>query len=160
LTKQTIRWRILPLALLLVLPSCGGTWSDDPGNFSRVFGFSKPQDVEVLHSYYWKSPHWTVEYSYFISLRPSPKFVTGLTSPELMTSVPPDAEVLSSCGDKPPQWFLPKSLINYEVWIPKAASGYRVFRDKADGTLFLCDERLMISAWVRGSINHSSSLIL
>lgn len=138
--KKTIRWRILPLALLL-LPSCGGTWIDDDGNFSRVFGFSKPQDVQVLHSYYWKSPHWTVEYSYFISLEASPKFVTGLTSPELMTSVPPDAKVLNSCGDKPPHWFLPKSPTDYEVWIPKAAAGYRVFRDKADGTLFLCDER-------------------
>jgi hypothetical protein len=142
LTKQTIRWRILSLALLLVLPGCGGTWIDDDGNFNRVFGFSKPQDLEVLHSYYWKSPHWTVEYIYFISLKASPKFVTGLTSPELMTSVPSGAEGLRSCGDKPPKWFLPKSLTDYEVWIPKAAEGYRVFRDKADGTLFLCDERL------------------
>ncbi len=140
--EQRIWLRILPLALLLVLPSCGGTWIDDDGNFRRVFGVSKPQDVDVLHSYYWKSPHWTTEYSYFISLRASPKFVTGLTSAEPMTSVPPDARVLSSCGDKPPQWFLPKSLTDYEVWIPKAAVGYRVFRDKADGTLFLCDERL------------------
>jgi hypothetical protein len=138
-----IRWRILPLALLLLLlPNCGGTWIDAGGNFSRVFGFSKPQDVEVLHSYYWQSPHWSVEYNYFISLKASPRFATGLTSAERMTSVLPDGTVLSSCGDKRPQWFLPKSLTDYEVWIPRAATGYRVFRDKADGTLFLCDERL------------------
>jgi hypothetical protein len=59
-----------------------------------------------------------------------------------MTSVPPDVKVLNSCGDNRPQWFLPKPLTNYEVWVPKAATGYRVFRDRADGTLFLCDEQL------------------
>ncbi len=138
-----IRWRLLSIVLLLlVLPSCGGTWVDDDGNFSRVFGFSKPQDVHVLHSYYWKSAHWSVEYSYFIALKASPKFVTGLTSAGLMTAAASDDTVLNSCGHKRPQWFLPKSLTNYEVWVPKAAAGYRVFRDKAEGTLFLCDERL------------------
>jgi len=135
--------RILPLALLLlVLSSCGGTWIDDAGNFRRVFGFSKPQDVDVLHSYYWKSPHWSVEYRYFIALRVSPGFVAGLTSAQLMIPGVPDGTALNSCGDKPPQWFLPKSPGNYEVWVPKTATGYRVFRDNADGVLYLCDERL------------------
>jgi hypothetical protein len=143
LRKQMICRRILPLALLLLaLPSCGGTWIDDDGNFRRVFGFSKPQDVEVLHTYYWKSPHWSVEYSYFISLRVDAGFATRLTSAGLMISVAPDEAVLNSCGDKRPQWFLPKPLTSYEAWIPKAATGYRVFRDKAEGTLFLCDERM------------------
>jgi len=138
-----IRWRFLPLfLLLLVLLSCGGTWVDDDGNFKRVFGFSKPPDVDVLHSYYWKSPHWSVEYRYFIALKVSAKFAAGLTSAELMIPVAPDGTVLGSCGDKRPPWFLPKALTNYDVWIPKAATGYRVFRDKADTTLFLCDERL------------------
>jgi len=50
-------------ALLVILAGCGATWVDDAGNFKRVFGFSQPGDVKVIHSYYWKSPHWTVEYS-------------------------------------------------------------------------------------------------
>jgi hypothetical protein len=113
LRNQMMRWRFLALALLLsVLVSCGGTWVDDDGNFSRVFGFSKPHDVDVLHSYYWKSPHWTVEYRYFISLKASPKFATRLTSGELMIPVAPDGTVLNSCGDRRQQWFLPKSLID------------------------------------------------
>jgi len=93
--------------------SCGGTWVDDGGNFKRVFGFSKPPEVKVLHSYYWKSPHWSVEYRYFISLQASPKFVDGLTSSELMTVVVPDSAVLDICGDERPKWFLPKPLANY-----------------------------------------------
>jgi hypothetical protein len=143
LRKRMIRLQLLPLVLLLlVLPSCGGTWIDDDGNFRRVFGFSTPEDVKVLHSYYWKSAHWSAEYRYFISLKASSKFTSGLTSSELMISAVPDGTLSNLCGDERPQWFLPKSLADYEVWAPKAATGYHVFRDKADGTLFLCDERL------------------
>jgi hypothetical protein len=35
-----------------------------------------------------------------------------------------------------------KPLNQYEAWIPKTDAGYRVFRDKQDGTLFICDQRL------------------
>jgi hypothetical protein len=131
---------VLPLALLpLILSSCGGTWVDDDRNFNRVFGFGKPDDVKTIHSYYWKSPHWSVEYRYFIALRASPSFLSGLTRNMMEVSL--DRRVLTSCGDKPPQWFLPKPLSNYDAWIPKD-SGYYIFRDRADGTLFLSDERL------------------
>jgi len=143
LRKRMIRLQLLLLALLLlVLPSCGGTWVDDDGNFKRVFGFSKPPDVNVLHSYYWKSAHWSAEYRYFILLKASPKFSAGLTSSELMIPVVPGATVSNLCEQERPQWFLPKSLADYEMWAPRAATGYHVFRDKVDGTLFLCDERL------------------
>jgi hypothetical protein len=143
LSNEQKSWRLLSsVALLCILSSCGGTWVDDGGNFKRVFGFSKPPEVKVLHSYYWKSPHWSVEYRYFISLQASAKFVDGLTSSELMTVVVPDSAVLDICGGERPKWFLPKSLGNYDVWVPRAAAGYRVFRDRADGALFLCDQRL------------------
>ncbi len=133
--------RLLPV-LLMFLASCGGKWVDDAGNFERVFGFTQPEDVKVLHSQYWKSPHWTVEYSYFIALQPSQKFTAELTAPQLMTAVASDEKLLDSCGDRRPPWFLPKPLTNYEAWLPKTAAGYRVFRDRADDTLFVCDERL------------------
>ena len=106
-----------------------------------MFGFNQPEDVRVPHSYYWKSPHWTVEYSYFIEIQPSSKFVTGLTAKELMVAAEPDPKLLDSCGIRP-QWFLPKPLATYEAWVPNTQLGYRVFRDKTDGTLFVCDERL------------------
>jgi hypothetical protein len=143
LTTTKVPWRLLLSVLfLLVLPGCGGTWVDDEGNFNRIFGFKQPPDVLVLHSYYWKSPHWSTEFSYFIALQGSPRFISGLTTAEFMTSVAADQTLLKSCGTKQPQWFLPSPLANYQAWVPKAVTGYRVFRDKADGSLFLCDERL------------------
>jgi hypothetical protein len=128
----------LTIALLLVLVACGGTWIDDPRNFKRIFDFDKPPDVTVIHSYYWKSPHWTVEYRYYIALACPRKFGDGLT--DLMTHATPDQANIDSCGEKP-EWFLPKLLSSYEAWIPKTDTGYRVFRDKEDSTLFVCDQR-------------------
>lgn len=130
------------LIALSFVSACGGRWVDDSGNFERIFGFNKPKDVEVLHSYYWKSPHWTTEYSYFIALRASQKFVTGLTSAKLMNEAAPSETTINSGGDQRPPWFLPKSVTSYEMWVPNATGGYRVFRDKIDGTLFVCDMRL------------------
>lgn len=124
------------------MSGCGGTWTDDAGNFERVFGFKKPKDVKVLHSYYWKSPHWSTEYRYFIELEAPEKFVAGLTALDLMTPIVQDKAAIEGCDGKRPPWFLPKPLSNYEIWTPKTNDGYRVFRDKAQGTLFLCDQRL------------------
>ena len=126
---------------LMILAGCGGTWVDDDRNFKRVFDFDQRQNVVVLHSYYWKSSHWTTEYRYFIALQVSSQFVDGLTHATLMTPRTPDETMLAACGEKP-QWFLPGSLTNYEAWIPKSNDQYRVFRDKIDGTLFVCDQRL------------------
>lgn len=126
----------------LILTACGGTWVDDPQNFKRVFSFDKPQDVTVLHSYYWKSAHWTTEYRYYIALRGSRKFADGLTDQSLMTPVSRDPAKIESCGSDKPNWFLPKTLSNYKAWIPKTDAGYRVFVDKEDGSLFVCDQRL------------------
>jgi hypothetical protein len=140
-TKRLPVWSAV-LLLVLVLSGCGGTWVDDSRNFDRVFGFSKPPDIHVIHSYYWKSPHWSTEYRYFIALEGSSRFTSGLTHPELMTPAIPDATDIDSCGDKRPAWFLPKPLISYEMWVPRGTTAYRVFRDKTEGTLFVCDERL------------------
>jgi len=139
-----LRIRSIPLlvfSLALILTGCGGTWVDDDRNFDRVFGVDKPTDVRIIHSYYWKSSHWSAEYRYFIALRASSKFVEGLTDARLMSPSVPDEATVAFCGDKP-QWFLPRTLSDYEGWIPKSEDRYRVFRDKTDGTLFVCDQRL------------------
>jgi hypothetical protein len=126
---------------LWIVAGCGGTWVDDERNFKRVFDFNKPQDVTVVHSYYWKSSHWSTEYRYFIALRAPLRFVERLTDAKLMTPKSPDEAMVSSCGDRP-QWFLTEPLTNYEAWIPKSDDRYRVFRDKTDGIVFVCDQRL------------------
>jgi hypothetical protein len=133
---------LLAFSALLVLTACSGTWVEDPRNFKRVFDFDKPPEVKMIHSYYWKSPHWTVEYRYYIALEGPRKFGDGLTDASLMTPATADQNQLDSCGDSKPQWFLPKPFSHYDAWKPKGDAGYRIFRDKDAGTLFVCDQRL------------------
>ncbi len=130
-----------PSLALLILAGCGGTWIDDGRTFDRVFGFGKPRDVSIVHSDYWKSSHWSTEYRYFTALRAPLKFVGGITDARVMIPRTPEETMAASCGDKP-QWFLPGSLANYQVWIPKRDDRYLVFRNKSDGTLFVCGQRL------------------
>jgi hypothetical protein len=139
---RRIGYVLVVTAILLISGGCGGTWVDDEGNFKRIFGFDKPTDVQIQHSYYWKSPHWSTEYQYFIALRGSPKFVSGLTAAQLVSPAIPDTSALEVCGSNPPRWFLSKPLNNYQMWTPKNSDKYRVFQDKDDGTIYACDERL------------------
>ena len=57
----------------VILAACGpvkfGNWTDDPDNWGRAFQSSKPDDVEVVHSYYYRSPHFTYEFSYYFHIR-------------------------------------------------------------------------------------------
>jgi hypothetical protein len=57
------------LAVLVVtlIPAveCGyfrsGTWVDDPKNYARAWGYSKPDEIDLVHSWYRRSPHFTRE---------------------------------------------------------------------------------------------------
>jgi hypothetical protein len=136
---KVIKVGFFSVAFAILLSGCGGTWVDDPSNFERVFGFNKPPEVTVLHSYYWKSSHWTTEYRYFISLKASAMFVNGLTSPQLMTHAESSVKV---SGDDVPAWFLTRTLDHYEMWTSINQSGYHIFRDKDDGKIFVYDSQI------------------
>jgi hypothetical protein len=140
-TRAIFKWVVLPLMLEFV--ACGGTWVDDSGNFKRIFGLAKPDDVQVIHSYYWKSAHWTTEYRYYIELKASSEFIAGITSTSLMRRADPRFDNKpEECSVDKPLWFLPKPLTNYEAWLPSGGKGYRVFRDRTSNELFVCDELL------------------
>ena len=128
----------------LLLTGCGGEWIDDKGNFKRVFGFDKPAEVRVIRSYYWKSSHWSVEYKYYIELETPSSFFDHLTDPKLMDSSTAEIAARADCtaNSSKPSWFLSKPLNEYQAWIPKGKSDYRLFREKPDGKLFICAMRL------------------
>jgi hypothetical protein len=128
--------------ILLLIAGCGGTWVDDEGNFKRVFGFDKPNDVQVQHSFYWKSNHWGTEYRYYIAFRSSTKFSSGLTDAMLMDRIVPDSTARNNCGDNPPSWFVSRPISQYDMWKPRSDEAYRIFQDKDDGIIYVCDERL------------------
>jgi hypothetical protein len=72
------------------------------------------------------------------------KFVEGRTDARLAVPAMPDPTALDSCGDKKPEWFLPKPLTNDQAWKPKTKTndGYGIYRDKGNCTLVVCDQQL------------------
>jgi hypothetical protein len=111
------------LAWCLLLAGCGyissGEWSDDPQNWSRAFGESRPADgIEIVHSWYMRTPHWTAEFAWFFELQIS-ETVRGqiLKNPELKRiEGAARGDVRQRMFSKQPEWFLPKSLDAYDAF--------------------------------------------
>jgi len=141
---------ILCLALLLCLAGCGyfvsGTWEDDPGNWNRAFPSPKPDDVVVLHSKYWRSPHWTCEFAYFFEIQRNDEFRASLfTQNKLVRLEGADAaNAMHNFFGEAPAWFPPKPAEEYEVWqyADEPKGNFRIFVDKQTGNLFLTDYQI------------------
>ena len=138
---------ILCLALLLCPLGCGyfssGTWEDDPANWERAFRSRKPDDVVVLHSKYWRSPHFTYEFQYFFEIQRNDELQKQLFAENSLVRLE-GADAMSAkqrfCGEAP-EWFAPKSVDEYEVWAyaDEPKGNFRVFVDKQTENLFLTD---------------------
>jgi len=129
-----------------MLVGCGGTYVDDKHNFERAFKFQQPKDVQVVHSIYWQSPHFTDEHCYFFELQPR----EGSTILKIFTSARDVALVIDEAREMPPglamerpKWFAPSARSAYERWAStNQFSPFGVLRDKNDGRIFVYGERL------------------
>ena len=109
--------RNIPILWALLLVGCGGKWDDDKKNWSRAFnGQTPPSDVKVIHSRYWRSPHFTYEAYYYFELTASQGFLEGWLKG--LVKVAPSKDNIGPLPDKP-AWFLPKSIESYDMWKPQ-----------------------------------------
>jgi hypothetical protein len=127
--------------------ACGyvrsGTWDDVPENWHRAFGTTKPADVVVVHSRYWRTPHWTYEAGYLFEIQPHAALRTQLFGRNRLRKLQ-DAEAAAAtrpCFAECPSWFAPKPLKEYEIWLyaDDASSNFRLLIDKQTGHIFLAD---------------------
>jgi len=134
----------ITLGLLLCLLGCSsGTWENDSGNWERAFQTQKPDDVTVLHSKYWRSPHWSYEFEYFFEIEQNDKLKEQLFTQNKLVKLKGKAaeEAKKKSFGESPKWFAPEAVDNYEVWVYKddTGSNFRVFVEKSTGNLFLTD---------------------
>lgn len=138
-----------PFLLLLCLTACheAGTWQDAPKNFRRVFRVSQPQDVAVVHSWFWRSPHWTYEFAYFMQIAPNDRFAKSLFEHNKLKKLAVTGSETNKAINfvhQKPGWFIPKPLDCYEAWMyaEEPHGDFRIFTDPITKDLFLSDHQL------------------
>jgi hypothetical protein len=131
---------LIGTALLTISCHRSGTWSDDPKNWGRAFGERTPTNTMVVHSLYWRSAHWSLEYGYFFEVRGAVR--KELLSDTNLVRVDPNSRM--EFFSKRPSWFVPKSYDAYEVWgyTNDPPSKFRLLIDKTDETTFFADFQL------------------
>ena len=81
----------------------------------------------------------TLEYEYYLMLAPNPALVQSMITRKSLTTLTAYRRDSLPCGANDlPAWFLPKLPAEYEVW--SSSSNFMLFRDRQDGTVFMCDE--------------------
>jgi hypothetical protein len=137
---------LILVAALLVGCHESGTWKDDGGNWKRIFRVPKPADITVVHSWFWRSPHITYEYEYYIQVQKHADLQKRLLTMNPMKQFTQDGELQKAAAwsQNRPAWFVPKPISHYEFWVYSNApnSDFRLLIDRETGDLFLSDRQL------------------
>jgi hypothetical protein len=137
----------VPVLAAVVASGCGyfvsGTWEDDPENWARAFQSAKPPDVVVVHSKYWRSPHWSYEFQYFFEIAPNADLKRQLFSANKLRRVTGDEaeKARKNVFGNAPAWFAPKGFAEYEVWVFEndRDRNFKVLIDSGSGQMFVHD---------------------
>ena len=134
---------VLFLALCLAGCHAAGTWEDDSKNFERILRVPQPKEVAVVHSRFWRSPHWSYEFEYFIQIQHNDDFRRRLFEHNKLKTPNTDDEHkrITDFFQEKPKWFIPRPLEQYEVWIlsDEPGSHFRIFIDRDTGDIFASD---------------------
>lgn len=136
----------------VLVSACGyvssGIWADDAGNWERAFGTLPHEHSKVVHSLYWRSPHFTYEAAYWFEFEPSADFEREIFERNefvrLDTESPHDVCASSFQGHSL-KWFAPKrGLDAYDVWgrCGDERSNFRILIDRQTRAIFMADQQL------------------
>jgi hypothetical protein len=143
--------RILKSLLLCLAAAvcCGchesGKWEDDARNWKRAMGYPKPKDVEVVHSVYWRTPHFTREDGWTFQIKAPASFSKDWLARYKVKH--PDAGKLAELEQlkrERPAWFLPKPIAEYDIWVltddqPEPRGNFWMFIDRSMEEFFVTD---------------------
>ena len=121
-----------------------GTWNNDPKNWLRAFNEEQPAEVRVVHSKYWRSNHFTVEYIYYFEVEATPAWKEKFFTKQDLTQVSPATARSFRTNvhdDGTPSWFAPDPVARYDVWDQAGYFG-SVWVDKTNGHIFFYDMQL------------------
>jgi hypothetical protein len=115
-----------------------GTWQDDPKNWYRAFREEQPSQVKVVHSKYWRSNHFTLEFMYYFEVEATPEWRDSFLMKKGLALVSPSfagSFRAYNSSDDTPDWFAPDPVSLYDVWDKDGYHG-SVWINKTNGHLF------------------------
>jgi len=140
--------RIPLIFSLLALCAChnAGEWNDDPRSLARAWGKEASQGILAIHSFYWRSPHFTREEVYFFQFAPNPKLKADLIEANHLVSAPYTSRTAKGFSRTRPVWFAPGSPHTYSAWAERptgdAPPDILLFEDLSSGSLFLYSSQM------------------
>lgn len=121
------------IIICTTLSSCGyfnsGTWEDDTESWNKVFGEDVPKEVEIVHSRFWKSAHWSYEFEVFFELKTTHSFFKNYFINNNGVKKVKKLEFQDHYFQEKPNWFLPKTIENYVIWTNENEN-LKIFVDK------------------------------
>jgi hypothetical protein len=141
-------YRILIFAIITILSSCGyftsGTWENDNKNWSRAYNFPIPDSVVLLHSWYWRSPHWTMEQAMYFEIEYNKDVKDNYLSDPTLILLPAKDTINIGFYNYKPKWFLPKPYRFYKIWKGNKdeIDHFMLFEDDINGHLYWTDYQL------------------
>jgi hypothetical protein len=134
------------LLVLLVLCAChrSGTWVDDPKNFERAWGSKPPAGLRIVHSWYWRSAHFTREERYYFHFAAHPGLAESFAAENGLRRTDASAINVYTFDNDRPAWFAPRPPEFYEIWLRSEGSftSSAILRDKATGETILFASQL------------------
>lgn len=118
-----------------------GTWEDDPQNWYRAFGEQTPAQVQVIHSKYWRSDHFTYECIYYFEVKATPEWRDAFLKEHGLTNISPSVATsfrTNNHSDDTPHWFAPGPVELYDVWDKPGYFG-SVWINKTNGYIYFYD---------------------
>ena len=131
---------LLILVSIILLFSCSaGTWEDDKNNWQRAFNVEPSKGISIKHSWYWRSPHFTMEQEYFFELEYSDSLEKEfLKAGDLVKVNSTEYQNINFFHHKP-QWFVPRDFKFYDIYKSTQYEHYYLFIDRRNKNIFFTE---------------------
>jgi hypothetical protein len=133
-----MKLKIIFFSFLLTLISCEVKTDDAEEAYQYWSGEKPTQDLNIEYAKYWRSPHWSYEYKFYLTFRPSEIWWNEfLKRNNLKRDMKNSSEFIDV-----PAWFHPtKRCIQYRS-DDDFDQGSRYYRDSLTGKCFIYEVQL------------------